>query len=182
MEIFLLVLEQVALLVESVDGISWSNSNIGYGNTISFNSVAFAGTNTYVAVGQTGKIIKATGIGTGLSSWVEYKLTNRISEANDNQLPEDIVSTYDGEFKDISYSSSKETFVAVGKTSSSNKSPIFIAVGIGTTEFLKKQNKYKKFKTQSQITVILLLQLEMVEEFIILPLMWMTGTLLIYQI
>lgn len=127
-----------SLLVESVDGISWSNSNIGYGNTISFNSVAFAGTNTYVAVGQTGKIIRATGIGTGLSSWVEYKLTNRISEANDNQLPEDIVSTYDGEFKDISYSSSKETFVAVGKTSSSNKSPIFIAVGIGTTEFFEK--------------------------------------------
>ena len=133
-----------SLLVESVDGISWSNSNIGYGNTISFNSVAFAGTNTYVAVGQTGKIIKATGIGTGLSSWVECKLTNRISEANDNQLPEDIVSTYDGEFKDISYSSSKETFVAVGKTSSSNKSPIFIAVGIGTTEFFEKNKSNTK--------------------------------------
>ena len=133
-----------SLLVKSVDGISWSNSNVGYGNTISFNSVAFAGTNTYVAVGQTGKIIKATGIGTGLSSWVECKLTNRISEANDNQLPEDIVSTYDGEFKDISYSSSKETFVAVGKTSSSNKSPIFIAVGIGTTEFFEKNKSNTK--------------------------------------
>ena len=133
-----------SLLVESVDGISWSNSNIGYGNTISFNSVAFAGTNTYVAVGQTGKIIRATGIGTGLSTWLECKLTNRISEANDNQLPEDIVSTYDGEFKDISYSSSKETFVAVGKTSIVNKSPIFIAVGIGTTEFFEKNKTNTK--------------------------------------
>jgi hypothetical protein len=133
-----------SLLVKSVDGISWSNSNVGYGNTISFNSVAFAGTNTYVAVGQTGKIIRATGIGTGLSTWVECKLTNRISEANDNQLPEDIVSTYDGELKDISYSSSKETFVAVGKTSIVNKSPIFIAVGIGTTEFFEKNKTNKK--------------------------------------
>ena len=133
-----------SLLVKSVDGISWSNSNVGYGNSISFNSVTFAGTNTYVAVGQTGKIITATGIGTGLSSWVECKLTNRISEGNDNQLPEDIVSTYDGEFKDISYSSSKETFVAVGKTSSSNKSPIFIAVGIGTTEFFEKNKNNNK--------------------------------------
>jgi hypothetical protein len=133
-----------SLLVKSVDGISWSNSNVGYGNSIAFNSVTFAGTNTYVAVGQTGKIITATGIGTGLSSWVECKLTNRISEGNDNQLAEDIVSTYDGEFKDISYSSSKETFVAVGKTSSSNESPIFIAVGIGTTEFFEKNKKNPK--------------------------------------
>jgi hypothetical protein len=133
-----------SLLVNSVDGISWFNSNVGYGNSIAFNSVTFAGTNTYAAVGQTGKIITATGIGNGLSSWVECKLTNRISEGNDNQLPEDIVSTYDGEFKDISYSSSKETFVAVGKTSSSNESPIFIAVGIGTTEFFEKNKKNKK--------------------------------------
>ena len=133
-----------SLLVKSVDGISWSNSNVGYGNSIAFNSVTFAGTNTYVAVGQTGKIITATGIGTGLSSWVECKLTNRISEGNDNQLAEDIVSTYDGEFKDISYSSSKETFVAVGKTSIVNKSPIFIAVGIGTTEFFEKNKKNPK--------------------------------------
>jgi len=133
-----------SLLVKSVDGISWSNSNVGYGNSIAFNSVTFAGTNTYVAVGQTGKIIRATGIGTGLSTWVECKLTNRISEGNDNQLPEDNVSTYDGEFKDISYSSSKETFVAVGKTSIVNKSPIFIAVGIGTTEFFEKNKTNTK--------------------------------------
>jgi len=126
-----------SLLVESIDGISWSNSSIGYGNSIAFNSVVFAGTNTYVAVGQTGKIITATGIGTGLSAWVECKLTDRIQEQNDQPI-EDNNSTYDGEFKDISYSSSKETFVAIGKISSSNKSPIFTAVGIGSTQFFEK--------------------------------------------
>jgi photosystem II stability/assembly factor-like uncharacterized protein len=130
-----------SLLVKSVDGISWSNSSIGYGNTISFNSVAFAGTNTYVAVGQTGKIITATatGIGTGLSSWIECKLFN--STINFVGVPDIQDSTYNGEFKDISYSSSKNTFVVVGKISNYNqKSPIFTAVGIGTTQFFE-QNK-----------------------------------------
>ena len=128
-----------SLLVKSVDGISWSNSSIGYGNTISFNSVAFAGTNTYVAVGQTGKIITATGIGTGLSSWIDCKLINRT--INFVGVPDIQDSTYNGEFKDISYSSSKNTFVVVGKISNYNqKSPIFTAVGIGTTQFFE-QNK-----------------------------------------
>lgn len=128
-----------SLLVKSVDGISWSNASIGYGNSISFNSVAFAGTNTYVAVGQTGKIITATGIGTILSSWIECKLIN--STINFVGVPDNQDSTYNGEFKDISYSSSKNTFVVVGKISNYNqKSPIFTAVGIGTTQFFE-QNK-----------------------------------------
>ena len=128
-----------SLLVESVDGISWSNSSIGYGNTISFNSVAFAGTNTYVAVGQTGKIITTTGIGTTLSSWIDCKLIN--STINFVGVPDIQDSTYNGEFKDISYSSSKNTFVVVGKISNyDQKSPIFTAVGIGTTQFFE-QNK-----------------------------------------
>jgi hypothetical protein len=127
-----------SLLVKSVDGISWSNSSVGYGDTISFNSVAFAGTNTYVAVGQTGKIILATGIGTGLSAWAECKLTNSTGVSVDQN------STYDGEFKDISYSPTKDTFIAVGKTSSINESPIFTAVGIGTTEFFEKNKSNTK--------------------------------------
>ena len=133
-----------SLLVKSVDGISWSNGNVGYGNSIAFNSVAFAGTNTYVAVGQTGKIITATGIGTGLSTWVECKLIDRISEANEQQTSVDIDSTYNGEFKDIAYSQFNNIFVAVGKTSSSNISPIFTAVGIGTTEFFEKNKNNNK--------------------------------------
>jgi len=131
------------LLVKSVDGITWSNGSIGYGNTISFNSVISTGSNTYVAVGQTGKIIKAAGIGTGLSSWVEFKLTNRI--INFVGISEDFDSLYDGEFNDIVYSSAKNTFVAVGDISNYDlKSPIFTAVGIGTTEFLEKNKSNTK--------------------------------------
>jgi hypothetical protein len=128
-----------SLLVKSVDGISWSNGNVGYGNSIAFNSVAFAGTNTYVAVGQTGRIIIATGIGSALSSWVECKLTNRGDSIGGNFNDQD--STYNGEFKDISYSSVKNIIIAVGSISNYDlKSPIFSAVGIGTTQFFE-QNK-----------------------------------------
>lgn len=128
-----------SLLVKSVDGISWSNSSIGYGNTISFNSVSFAGTNTYIAAGKIGKIIIATGIGSALSSWTECKLTNRGDSIGGNFNDQD--STYNGEFKDISYSSVKNIIIAVGSTSNYDlKSPIFSAVGIGTTQFFE-QNK-----------------------------------------
>jgi photosystem II stability/assembly factor-like uncharacterized protein len=129
-----------SLLVKSVDGISWSNGSIGYANTISFNSVAFAGTNTYVAVGQTGKIITATGTGTTLSSWIECKLTNRtINFVSDATIDEN--SKYNGEFKDISYSATKNTFVAVGAIGVGSSIPIFVSVGIGSTEFFEKNKE-----------------------------------------
>ena len=129
-----------SLLVKSVDGISWSNDSIGYGNSISFNSVAFAGTNTYVAVGQTGKIITATGTETTLSSWVECKLTNRtINFVSDTTIDEN--SKYNGEFKDISYSATKNTFVAVGTIGVGSSIPIFVSVGIGSTEFFEKNKE-----------------------------------------
>ena len=131
-----------SLLVKSVDGISWSDSSIGYGNSIAFNSIAFGGTNTYVAVGQTGKIITATGIGTTLSSWVECKLTNRTISLIGVSVDED--STYNGEFKDVTYSTNNDTFVAVGKTSSINKSLFFTAVGIGSTQFFEKNKTNTK--------------------------------------
>jgi photosystem II stability/assembly factor-like uncharacterized protein len=126
-----------SLLVKSADGTSWSNDSIGYGNSIAFNSVAFAGTNTYVAVGQTGKIITATAIGTSISSWIECKLTNRT--INFIGVPVDEESKYNGEFKDVSYSSLKNTVIVVGKISNyDQKSPIFTAVGIGSTQFFEK--------------------------------------------
>jgi photosystem II stability/assembly factor-like uncharacterized protein len=124
------------LVINSEDGINWSDNSIGYGNTLSFNSVAFAGTDTYVAIGQSGKIVKTTSIGSELSSWDELKLTNR---TNNFGVQNDLDSLYDGEFKEIVYSSSKNTFIAVGKISSYDlKSPIFTAVGIGSTEFFEK--------------------------------------------
>jgi hypothetical protein len=131
------------LLVESIDGKSWSNNSIGYGNTISFNSIIFVPPEIYVAVGRTGKIITATGIGTGLSTWVECKLNKNANSFVGVSNIQD--STYNGEFKGISYSSSNNIFVAVGKISSYDQtSPIFTAVGIGSTEFFENEQTNKK--------------------------------------
>lgn len=128
-----------SLLIKSLDGKSWIIDTVGYGKTIAFNSVSFAGTNTYIAVGQNGTIIKSTGIGTQLSSWTKCKLINKsIDFAGSENI---LDSTYNGEFKDIVYSNTKDTYVAVGKISSfDNLSPIFTAIGVGTTAFLE-QNK-----------------------------------------
>lgn len=125
-----------SVLINSIDGISWTNSNIGYGNSISFNSVAYAGTNTYVAVGQTGKILISTSNGQTMSSWKDCKLTNKT--INFVGVPVEQDSTYNGEFKDVLYSSKKDVVIAVGSTSNyDNKSPIFTAVGIGSTQFFE---------------------------------------------
>jgi hypothetical protein len=131
-----------SLLVESADGISWSNSNIGYNNATTFNSVAFAGTNTYIAVGQTGKIVKTTIVGSALSSWTECKLSSVIVGSFGNPVYQD--SNYNGEFKDISYSSSQDTFVAVGAIGAGTSIPIFVSVGIGSTQFFEQNAKNTK--------------------------------------
>jgi hypothetical protein len=126
------------------DIFSFSNTSIGYGNSITFNSIIYENPNYYVAVGQNGKIITSSFNGSALSPWIECKLTNE-----DSSLFGDVDNrTYDGEFKEISYSSSKNAFVAVGKTSSNNVSPIFVAVGIGSTEFFRK-NKNNKINLNS---------------------------------
>ena len=118
-----------SLLVTSDDGKLWSKSSVGFGTTVSFNSISFASTtNTYVAVGNTGKIIKSD----NLTSWSEYDLVQSLSfESGDVNINEDLTesSPFNGEFLDITYSSIKDTFVAVGST------VIFSSVGTNSTEF-----------------------------------------------
>ena len=133
-----------SLLGISEDGKLWTTSNVGFGTTVSFNSISFASTsNTYVAVGNTGKIIKSV----GLSSWTEYNLVQRIFSDSSNVNLDDEIETenslFDGEFKDISYSLSKDTFIAVGSTC------IFSSVGTASTEFIKNN-----FNSQSNLNSI----------------------------
>lgn len=120
-----------SLLATSNDGKSWNLSNVGFGTTTSFNSISYASTsNTYVAVGNTGKIIKSV----GLSTWTEYKLVQKIQSGiliNDENEYEN--SDFNGEFRDISYLNLKDTFVAVGSTF------IFSSIGTGSTQFVKNK-------------------------------------------
>lgn len=122
------------LLATSDDGKNWIESNIGLGQTVSFNSISFASTtNTYVAVGNTGKIVKSD----DLSIWEEYNLIQSLlfNSGNIGLDDEDGIeqSNFTGEFLDISYSDVRDTFVAVGSTY------IFSSVGTSSTEF--KRNK-----------------------------------------
>jgi len=133
-----------SLLGISEDGKLWTTSNVGFGTTVSFNSISFASTsNTYVAVGNTGKIIKSV----GLSSWTEYNLVQRIfSDSSNVDLNDEIEtekSLFNGEFNDISYSSTKDTFVAVGSTY------IFSSVGTTSTQFIKNN-----FNSQNNLNSI----------------------------
>jgi hypothetical protein len=133
-----------SLLGISEDGKLWTTSNVGFGTTVSFNSISFASTsNTYVAVGNTGKIIKSV----GLSSWTEYNLVQRIfSDSSNVDLNDEIEtekSLFNGEFNDISYSSTKDTFVAVGSTY------IFSSVGTASTQFIKNN-----FNTENNLNSI----------------------------
>jgi hypothetical protein len=116
----------------STNGIEWNQSSIGYGQSISFNSVAVAETSRYYAVGESAKVVTAIGINTTLSSWTEVKL---LEEQVVLGLPDPIInfSNYYNTFNDISYSSLRRTLVAVG-----DGVGLFTGVGIGTTAFFKK--------------------------------------------
>lgn len=116
----------------STNGLEWNQSFIGYGQTISFNSVAVAETSRYYAVGQFAKVITATGINTTLSSWSELKL---LEETVVIGLPDPIInfSTYYNTFNDVAYSSLRRTVVAVGDATG-----LFTGVGIGTTALYKR--------------------------------------------
>lgn len=116
----------------STNGISWQQSFIGYGQTISFNSVAVAETSRYYAVGECAKIVTAIGVNTSLSSWTEIRL---LEEQVVIGLPDPIItfSTYYNTFNDVSYSPLRRTAVAVG-----DGVGLFTAVGVGTTAFYKK--------------------------------------------
>jgi hypothetical protein len=71
-----------------------------------------------------------------MSSWAECKLTNKT--INFVGVPVEQDSTYNGEFKDVIYSPQKNVVIAVGSTSNyDSKSPIFTAVGIGSTQFFE---------------------------------------------
>lgn len=119
----------------SEEGNNW----IIYGTSLpySFNDIISISTNNYIGVGNSGLIAKSVGIGTTLSSWTTFGLGRITQQAG---LAEVIPSSYDGEFKKIVYSKAREDrILAVGSYSATRaRSPIFVGVGIGTTQFIEE--------------------------------------------
>jgi hypothetical protein len=116
----------------STDGESWAQSNIGFGQTIAFNAVSVAGTNNFYAVGEAAKLVRATGIGTTLSSWQQPVLLKEVVQLG-SPVPLITFSTYYGEFMDISYSLLRDTWIVVGTNAG-----LFKGVGAGATAFFER--------------------------------------------
>jgi photosystem II stability/assembly factor-like uncharacterized protein len=104
-------------------------SNVGFSKTVNFNSIAFASTNTYIAVGDYGKIVTTVGFGTTISSWIElkkYEETSLFGVVTRSQ------SSYISSLTSVDYFSDINKWISVGYNGA-----IFSAVGVGSTAFIK---------------------------------------------
>ena len=111
----------------------WFDNTLGFGNTITFNAVGFAGTNIYMTVGEYGYVTRGIGYGQSIdSTWTPMNLREDRFEPATGQVNTE-QSTY-GEngqqFNDVVYSPYLDVWSMVGTAGS-----IFVGTGIGTTVF-----------------------------------------------
>ena len=112
-------------------GTFWERGRIGFGGTVTFNGVGVGNTvfspDVYVvAVGDYGSIARAVAIGNSISTWTPLTLLEQ------RQIPaiaqiSTFPSTYEGNFQDVIWEGTRNTWVAVGAAGS-----IFTAVGMTT--------------------------------------------------
>jgi len=111
-------------------GSFWERGRIGFGGTITFNGVGvgYSATSSVfaMAVGDYGSMARAVSVGNSMSTWSALGLFEKRQIPAINQtltLP----STYTGNFQDVIWERTRNTWVAVGAAGS-----IFTAVGITT--------------------------------------------------
>ena len=111
-------------------GTFWERGRIGFGGTVTFNGVGVgnSGTSTVyaMAVGDYGSMARAVSVGNSMSTWTAIDLFEQRQIPAINQtltLP----STYQGNFQDVIWEGTRNTWVAVGAAGS-----IFTAVGLTT--------------------------------------------------
>lgn len=118
----------------SDDGINWDLKSSGFNEPL--NSIVHIGDSNYIGIGDSGLLIKKVGIANTLTTWNEFPLTKKTLVFG---FPEEQPSQYDGRFRSITYSQTKDTIVAVGEFSAGiGYCPIFSMVGIGSTQFLER--------------------------------------------
>ena len=120
--------------INTKSGTFWERGQIGFGNTVQFNGVGmgFSSGNTnakYVmAVGDGAAMARAVSIGNSLSAWTPIDLKEKRTIPAIN-VTNTFDSTYIGDFQDVIWERSRDTWVAVGAGGS-----IFTAVGMTTAE------------------------------------------------
>ena len=119
----------------SSDGNSWTSGYVGFGNTISFNKVSVGGTNTYLAVGEYGYILKSVGSASTIGTWTKFQLKE---ESFTPQLGVTgyFDSPYSSSFKDAIYNPTLNSWTVVGVATAIGT--IFGATGIGTTTLIRR--------------------------------------------
>ena len=111
-------------------GTFWERGRIGFGGTVTFNGVGVGNSGTSdvyaMAVGDYGSMARAVSIGNSLSTWTALGLfEKRLIPAINQTLT--LPSTYQGNFQDVIWEGTRDTWVAVGAAGS-----IFTAVGLTT--------------------------------------------------
>ena len=114
-------------------GTFWERGRIGFGGTVTFNGVgvgnSFHSPNVYaMAVGDYASMARAVSIGNSLSEWTPLDLKEQRQIPAINQVST-VDSTYTGNFQDVIWEGTRNTWVAVGAAGS-----IFSAVGLTTGE------------------------------------------------
>lgn len=121
----------------SYDGENWYSGIGTSGETTLSDAIGYG--NTYIIVGGGAKIFKSVGLGTDIE-WSSIKILTSTKDIL-GKLTID-PSNYSGDFKEISYDPSSETFVVVGSSGG-----LFNAIGINTNGFF--ENKILSFDFNS---------------------------------
>ena len=115
-------------------GTFWERGQIGFGNTITFNGVGMGfsyanqGSLNVMAVGDYASMARAVAIGNSIGAWSPLDLKEQRTIPAINQTGT-FDSTYEGNFQDVLWEGTRNTWVAVGAAGS-----IFTAVGLTTAE------------------------------------------------
>ena len=103
-------------------GTFWERGRIGFGGTVTFNGVgvgnSFHSPNVYaMAVGDYASMARAVSIGNSLSEWTPLDLKEQRQIPAINQVST-VDSTYTGNFQDVIWEGTRNTWVAVGAAGS----------------------------------------------------------------
>ena len=120
--------------INTKSGTFWERGQIGFGNTITFNGVGMGfsyanqGSLNVMAVGDYASMARAVAIGNSIGTWsaLDLKEERTIPAINQTGVFD---STYEGNFQDVIWEGTRNTWVAVGAAGS-----IFTAVGLTTAE------------------------------------------------
>ena len=120
--------------INTKSGTFWERGQIGFGNTITFNGVGMGfsyanqGSLNVMAVGDYASMARAVAIGNSIGTWTALDLKEERTIPAINQTGK-FDSTYEGNFQDVLWEGTRNTWVAVGAAGS-----IFTAVGLTTAE------------------------------------------------